>query len=372
MKILFVQTNYDPFLFTFYQKTKNWQKLSYKKLKLKWSEEWFGVSNFYSKYLKTCGWVGENVVINDWNIQSKWAHDHELNVTRKEISFLKFIPPSIRNFLGLSGWMKKIFFEQLNFYKPNVVYVFDLSIFSTTDIKKIKRVAKLVVGQIAYPLPINKRPLFEYNLIISSFPHYVKMFKQWGIESKYLKLAVDSEIPKKIRLKKRIYDVTFVGGLIPYHKKGNLALSKLATEVKVDIWGYGEKTLPLRSPIKKNFHGQAWGRKMYEIFAQSKIVINRHIDIAKDFANNLRMFEATAMGALLITDHKKNMNEFFEVGREVVTYINPDDLIQKVKYYLAHLKEAEKIAKAGQKRTLKEHTYRLRMKELDGILRKYL
>ena len=372
MKILFVQTNYDPFLFTFYKNPKNWQKLSYKKLQLKWSEEWFGVSNFYSKYLRTYGWDGEDLIINDWNMQSKWSQEHDLKVSGKEIPFFKFIPPSLRNFLGLSGWMKKIFFEQLNFYKPDVVYIFDLSIFSAKDIKKIKRVAKLVVGQIAYPIPINKKPLFEYNLIISSFPHYVKMFKRWGIESKYLKLAVDSEIPKKIRKKGRIYDVAFVGGLIPYHKKGNLALAKLASEIKVDIWGYGEKTLPLGSPIRKNFHGQAWGRKMYEIFAQSKIVINRHIDISKDFANNLRMFEATAMGALLITDYKKNMDEFFEVGREVVTYKNPDDLVQKVKYYLVHPKETEKIAEAGQKRTLKDHTYKVRMKELDEILRGYL
>jgi spore maturation protein CgeB len=84
------------------------------------------------------------------------------------------------------------------------------------------------------------------------------------------------------------------------------------------------------------------------------------------------MFEATGMGALLITDSKKNMDEFFKSGSEVITYKSAEDLTAKIKYYLKNEKERLKIAKSGQKRTLKDHTYKKRMIELDKILRKYI
>ncbi len=110
---------------------------------------------------------------------------------------------------------------------------------------------------------------------------------------------------------------------------------------------------------------------MYKILLKSKIIINRHIDIAEDYANNMRLFEATGCGAMLITDEKKNLGEIFKVGKEIITYSDVDDLIEKLKYYLKNDKEREKIAKAGQRRTLKDHVYEKRMKELVGILNKY-
>jgi hypothetical protein len=42
---------------------------------------------------------------------------------------------------------------------------------------------------------------------------------------------------------------------------------------------------------------------MYRVLECSKIVINHHGDVAP-WANNLRLFEATGTGALLLTDWK--------------------------------------------------------------------
>lgn len=372
MKIVFVQTNYDGFLEKFYKRNPDWEKMTYSRIKDRWRNEWFGSADFYVKNITPYGWNATELIINDWNMQSAWAKENKVPVRRFEPSFFKYIPPTIKNYLGLQEWIKQIFFAQIKKIKPDIIYNHDLSILSVEDIKKLKKTVKLVVGQIAYPLPLNREPLKYYDLIISSFPHYVEMFREMGIKSDYLRWCIESSIPKTICKKKRVYDVVYIGGLTPHHSKGNSYLAKLVKEVKVDIWGYGENTLPLSSPIRKNFHGQAWGKDMYEIFAQSKIVINRHIDVSGPYANNMRMFEATGMGALLITDEKKNMDEFFKVGREVVTYKNPKDLVSKVKYYLKHDKEREAIAAAGRKRTLKDHTYIRRMKDLKDILCKHL
>ena len=85
MKILFVQTNYPGFLEDFYNKTKNLQDVSYEKLKKKWASEWFGTCNFYSRGLKKYGWSGEEVVINDWNLQSAWAKEHGIKIHQQNI-----------------------------------------------------------------------------------------------------------------------------------------------------------------------------------------------------------------------------------------------------------------------------------------------
>lgn len=372
MKIIFVQTNYPVFLKSFYKENRNWKDLSYEKLMNTWAEKWFGTADFYSKHLKKYGWDGKEVIINDWNSQSKWAKENGLKIKKEELPLTGFLPPMLKNLISAQRWIPKILLEQVKKFKPDVIYSHNVSIFLSNDLKKIKKYTKLLVGQIASPLPINKAPLYKFDLIITSFPHFVNKFERMGIKSEYLKWCAEKSVLTKIGKRKRIYDVTYVGAFTPHHSKGNKKFEALARETKVDFWGYGINTLLPGSPIKKTYHGQAWGKEMYEIFAKSKIVINRHIDAAGNYANNMRMFEATAMGALLITDSKKNMDEFFRVGEEVITYKDSSDLIEKVKYYLKHDKEKQKIAKAGQKRTLEDHTYGVRMKRLDEILKKYL
>lgn len=97
-----------------------------------------------------------------------------------------------------------------------------------------------------------------------------------------------------------------------------------------------------------------------------------HIDVAENRAGNIRLYEATGMGTLLLTDWKSNLPELFEVGREVVAYRSVGECAEQISYYLAHEEERAAIAAAGQRRTLTEHTIDRRMQELVGILEPYL
>jgi spore maturation protein CgeB len=111
---------------------------------------------------------------------------------------------------------------------------------------------------------------------------------------------------------------------------------------------------------------------MYRALARSRITLNRHIDVAENNANNMRLYEATGVGSLLITDRKDNLGEIFEVGKEIVAYSSQEEAAELIRYYLDHAEEAATIARAGQARTLREHTYRHRMEELVPILQRYL
>jgi spore maturation protein CgeB len=111
---------------------------------------------------------------------------------------------------------------------------------------------------------------------------------------------------------------------------------------------------------------------MYRALASSRVTLNRHINVAENNANNMRLYEATGVGAMLLTDKKDNLGDMFEVGKEVVAYSNETEAAEMIRHYLAHPEEADAIARAGQARTLNDHTYEKRMEELVPILKRHL
>ncbi len=69
-----------------------------------------------------------------------------------------------------------------------------------------------------------------------------------------------------------------------------------------------------------------------------------------------RNFEVPGCGAFLLTGEADNLGDYYEEGREVVTFSDVDDMIDKIRYYLRHEEERETVAEAGFRRTLSEHT----------------
>ena len=166
--------------------------------------------------------------------------------------------------------------------------------------------------------------------------------------------------------------MSFVGSLSQAHVARVRWLEHLCQQVDVQVWGTGIDDLSGDSPIRQCYMKKVWGIQMYQILHRSKITLNYHIDVAGPYANNMRLFEATGVGTLLITDWKENLHEMFEPGKEVVAYRSSEECAELILYYLEHGDERQAIARAGQQRTLQEHTYYQRMQELVNIVRKYL
>jgi spore maturation protein CgeB len=118
------------------------------------------------------------------------------------------------------------------------------------------------------------------------------------------------------------------------------------------------------SPIRDCYRGQAWGKEMFTIFRRSQIVINQHIGIAGDFANNMRLYEATGCGAALVTDRKENLHALFEVGSEVVDYADPAECLARIDELIGDPARRAEIGRMGQARTCTRHTYVQRTAEL--------
>ena len=193
-----------------------------------------------------------------------------------------------------------------------------------------------------------------------------------GIASEYFRIGFDPRVLQAMGPVTKDVDVSFVGGISRHHGKALPMLEHLAHQTPIEFFGYGAASLPSSSPIKPRHHGEVWGLDMYRALARSRVTLNRHINVAENNANNMRLYEATGVGTLLITDAKDNLGELFEVGKEVVAYRNQDEAVELINHYLRHPEEATAIALAGQQRTLREHSYKARMVELEKILTQYL
>ena len=69
-------------------------------------------------------------------------------------------------------------------------------------------------------------------------------------------------------------------------------------------------------------------------------------------------------GALYCTGYTEELAEFFEPDKEVLVYRNQHELLDKVRYYLAHPDQAERVRQAGRTRALRDHTYHRRFEML--------
>lgn len=372
MKIQIVDTYYPRFLQRYYREN-DLAGLPYREQRRALLSACFGTSDFYSRNLVHLGIEAEDLIANCAPLQMQWARENGFTVN----PLFARIPtrwqrlPILGGFLASRRGLLSILVEQIQHSRPDILYLQDLSLIPPQVLTSLKRYVRLVIGQIACPLPPNGY-LVPYDLILTSFPHYVDRFRKMGIASEYFRIGFDPVVLEKIGKQEKHYACTFVGGISPVHKRGTAFLEHVARCVDTDFFGYGAETLDSPSPILRAHHGEVWGLDMYRALARSRITLNRHIDVAENFANNMRLYEATGCGTMLLTDAKDNLHDLFEVGKEVVAYSSPEEAVELIKYYTAHPDERDAIAKAGQARTLRDHTYQIRMQELIGLLTKYL
>lgn len=122
--------------------------------------------------------------------------------------------------------------------------------------------------------------------------------------------------------------------------------------------------------IMIQFYGTGWGRRltfgqMVAMFNRSKVNLNLNNSCDAKFKQiKGRNFEVPACGGFLLTGKAENLGEYYEYGKEIVTFDSTKDLIDKTKYYLAHDEEREQIALAGYERTMRDHTYSQRFDDI--------
>lgn len=169
--------------------------------------------------------------------------------------------------------------------------------------------------------------------------------------------AVDERIYPKHDLKKDI-DVSFVGQCISDRK--SIVRQLEGRGIRVKCFGDGWQ------------QGHVSHEEMVKIFNRSKISLG----LSKCARGTLthvksRTFEVPACGTFFLVEDTPELGRYYSPGKEVAVFKNSDELAEKITYYLEHEKEREEIAQAGYARTMKDHTYKARFKEIfDEIIRR--
>jgi spore maturation protein CgeB len=164
----------------------------------------------------------------------------------------------------------------------------------------------------------------------------------------------ESVIPDEAFKQANSVDVSFVGIFDKYRE---LYLSALS-EFSLGIWSWN--ILDYATPLQKFHRGTVFGENMIKVLKSSKIAVNIHRNFEIS-GGNYRLYEIPACRVLQLVDEKSDISKYFNIGKEIVTFKNEGDLKEKVRYYLAHADEREKIARAGYERVKKEHTLVQRM-----------
>jgi hypothetical protein len=367
VRIAVVDTYYPAFVADHYRRRPELRRASYDEQLAALFARSFGTSDAYSHYLTELGHEAVELPVNCLELQAAWAREHGHGSLLKAAASL----PTRLGVAARSRFLHRVANAQLEELDPDVVYLQDLWFFRREELDAFRADGRLVVGQIASPAP-GPELLRGFDLITTSFPHFVPRFREAGIDAEYLKIAFDERVLERLRAEgvdpspgaERPHRVAFVGGLDPsVHGEGVALLERLVRQVPLELWGYG-----VPPGLAGHHHGEAWGLQMYEVLARSRISLNRHIDVAEGYANNMRLFESTGVGALLLTEAAPNLSDLFAPGEEVVAYEDEDDLVEKLEHYLANDDERAAIAAAGQRRTLSQHTYRRLMPELAAML----
>lgn len=373
MRFLILTTDYSAFIHWFYTQHRGLEKRPYVEQMQMRSESLFNDSFFYSNNLKKLGHEANDIYVNNEYMQKTWAREHRFRFSedwRWEFRLRRGVVPWISRIK--ESWLYNILAEQIRYYKPDVLFNQAMNTISSCFLQENKPHVRLLIGHhAASPLP--KGVDFRcHDLVISSFPPTVEQFRNKGIPAELHRLGFGPEWLSCMGGEERPFDITFIGSFHPIHSSRVAWLEALCSRFpQVKVWTEAVDHLAPDSSIRNCYQGQAWGWEMYTIFSRSRITLNHHGDILP-CANNIRLYEATGMGTLLITDWKENLHEMFEPGKEVVAYRSSDECVELIQYYLDHENEREAIARAGQKRTMREHTYYQRSKELVDIVERYL
>lgn len=372
MKIVFIDTLYAPVLDKLGHFSEKELNKSAKTLLDELAEQDFASGPKYVSEIKANQEDAKFVVANSMAAQRAWAKENNVNVSRSSAFLWKRWQlisrvPIIGLYIHTKSELVKILMAQIQTESPDVVYNLNLNLLNKKLINRLRAENIKIVGQIASPLP-PKKFITRYHHIFSAHPGQVKTFQKLGISASWLALAFDSNKVKTFSESgwpKRFRDVSFVGTFGRHQKNtAPLMISVAKLNPTLEIFSFAKRRMMEKLGLGENFKGAAWGKTMYQVFAESKVVVNRHGKVADGFAVNFRLFEATGMGALVLTESAPNLNDLFVEGEEIITYKNNEDAAQKIKNILENFRDYADIAKAGQQRTLSTHNYSARAKEI--------
>ena len=387
MRILVLNADYPRFLSWLYRRQAGLEVADHATQMAARNASLFGVADFYSRNFAALGHPAAEIHVNNPWLQSAWARAHGMAVETTELSATTALPawlqravtpfkPMLRPLarkVGLSPRLdaqaEAILLAQIEDFKPDLVLNQDTFHVDSGLMRRIKSIGRpILIGQVGIT-PSRGEDWSVYDLLMSQLSATVDFFRRQGVRAEVNHLAFEPDILDALPAAPAIdIEVSFVGTVSPDHRQRIALLEAVAERYDLKLFGSPPQTLAAASPLHRCFQGEVWGADMYQVLRRSKITLNSHIDMAGREAGNMRLFEATGVGAFLLTDFKDNLATLFAPDREVAVWRSIDDCVAAIGRSIDDGNHRATIARAGQARTMAQHTYRHRAAEILGLV----
>jgi spore maturation protein CgeB len=208
---------------------------------------------------------------------------------------------------------------------------------------------------------INFFPLIDY--FFTTQPQFIEKYKKYKKKA-FFSCGVDTKRFKPLNLKKK-YDVSFIGA--PKSDRVEYMRHLLKNKINIAIGGANWEMYP---EFKEVYLGKLTDEDFVKLINQSKI----NICLSKNYIGGThileRFFEFNACNSFGLTEFAEGYSPIFKEGRDMATFKDKKELLEKVKYYLKNSKKREKIAKAAYKKTSPNFSYDFIIKKAFDYIQK--
>lgn len=143
----------------------------------------------------------------------------------------------------------------------------------------------------------------------------------------------------------RDIDVLFIGN--KYGVRGEIVRYLESRGVTVDCYGGGWP------------NGYVNAEQMAVLSKRARIILGvGTVGHCPDvYTLKLRDFDAPMSGALYLTHRNPDLCRLYSEGEEIECYDTPKEAFKKIRFYLDHLSDLERVAKNGQQKAISMHTW---------------
>ncbi len=372
LKFIQVHTFYQNYLANFYNTHPDLTGASFENQIKYLIADGFSAIHMFAPYMGKFGYNAHLIIANNQYSQRQWLHENNITINSG------------------NDWILEITRKQINTLKPDILYLSDPITFDSRFIRSLSWRPQLILGWRAANIP-DGTDWSEFDVMLSSLSALRNMALKLGARSaEHFFPGFPTWINDLVNDVRPKYDVVFSGQwTLKQHPRRNKYLQTIAKAAyqqekyfSCAFYLSGEMNNITPEVAKYNLGGQ-YGIAMHQALRTGKIALdargiletrNTALQMTTDLANretaNMRIFEVTGSGIFLLTEYHENLKQYFDIGREIETFKDENELIDKILYYLAHPEEREEIARKGQERCLKEYTILNRAEELDNIIRK--
>ena len=330
MRILVLNADYPRFLAWLYRRQPGLENTSYAAQMAARNASLFGVADFYSRNFAALGHDAAEIHVNNPWLQSAWAREHGMAVEaagsrrasgstalpgwlqRAATPFKPMLRPLARK-VGLSPRLdaqaEQILLAQIEDFRPDLVLNQDVFYVDTGLMRRIKAHRQPDPDRPGRHRTFARRGLERLRSDdLATADDRASRFARSASAPKSAHLAFEPAILDALPAAPAAdVDVSFVGSVSVDHQQRIALLEAVAGRYDLKLWGNRPQALPASSPLHRCFQGEVWGADMYQVLRRSRITLNSHIDMAGREAGNMRLFEATGVGAFLLTDFKDNL-----------------------------------------------------------------